>query len=78
MFGISPPGCQSPVEYLAFNSFIHHQQKVENFIDALIMTDDPSDYWTQQYVANQCDVDIENLSDNDREYIEREVSRRCL
>lgn len=73
---ITPPGCQKPHEYLAYNAFAYHQQKIEDFINALSDERDPNDYWTQRHVARNVGVQIDDFSDDDIEYIEREVAKR--
>lgn len=77
-FGISSPGCQCSMERTAFNSFVYHQAKLDDYINALAKTDNPNDYWNQRYAARQAGVDFNDFSPEDREYIEREVSKRCL
>lgn len=75
---ITPPGCQEPHEYLAFNAYAFHQQQVEDFINALAAVADPNDYDAQRYVARDVDIRINDLTDDEREYIEREVAKRWL
>ena len=73
---ITPPGCQKPHEYLAFNAYAFHQQKIEDFISALAATFDPNDYEIQREVARECGVRIDDFSDDEIEYIEKEVAKR--
>lgn len=76
MFGITPPGCQCPMERTAFNAYAYHQQKVEDFINALAATDNPNDYWNQRYACRQSGMNMSDLSAEDIDYIEREVAKR--
>lgn len=75
---ITPPGCQEPHEYLAFNAYAFHQQQIEDFINALAAVADPNDYDAQRYVARDVGIRIDDLTDDEREYIEREVAKRWL
>ena len=76
LFSITPPGCQCPMEHTAFNAYAYHQQKVEDFINALAATDNPNDYWNQRYACRQSGASISDFSDEDIDYIEREVAKR--
>ena len=50
-YGISPPGCQCPMEQTAFNAYAYNQQRLENFINYLASTDDPNDFDNQSAAA---------------------------
>lgn len=78
IFGISPPGCPCPMERTAFNAYACHQTQVDDYVNALVETDNPADYWNQRYAARKAGIDFSDLTAEDRRYIEREVSRRCL
>lgn len=56
--------------------YTYHQQKVEDFINALAAVADPNDYEVQRYVARDVDIRIDDLSDGEINYIEREVAKR--
>lgn len=76
MFGIKPPWYQNPVEQTAFNAYAHHQQKIEDFINALATADDPNDWLAQSRAASSADLDMSSLTYQEREYIESEVAKR--
>mgnify|MGYP003297790398 CR=1 FL=1 len=76
MFGITPPGCQCPMERTAFNAYAYHQQKVEDFINALAATEDPNDYGVQREIARSLSINMDDFTDAEIEYIEREVAKR--
>lgn len=73
---INPPWFQDPVEQIAFNAFAYHQQNIEDFIDALAASDDPNDYSNQYAAARSANLDVNSLTIQEREYIEREVIKR--
>lgn len=56
--------------------YTYHQQKVEDFINALAAVADPNDYEVQRYVARDVGIRIDDLSDGEINYIEREVAKR--
>ena len=74
--GISNPGCQCPMEHLAFNAYAYSQQRIENFINALAAADDPNDISAQADAALAANLNISSLTRDEREYIEREVAKR--
>ena len=76
MFGITSPGCQCPMEHTAFNAYAYHQQQIEDYIDALMLTDDPNDWSNQHLAAISAGLDLGSLTANDIDYIEREVAKR--
>ena len=76
--GISSPGCQCPMEHLAFNAYAYHQQQIEDFIDALAAADDPNDMDEQFYAALAANLDTSSITDQEREYIESEVAKRYV
>jgi hypothetical protein len=73
---INPPWFQDPIEQTAFNAFAYHQQNIEDFIDALVASDDPNDYSNQYAAARSANLDVNSLTTQEREYIEREVTKR--
>lgn len=75
-FGITPPGCDCSMEFLAFNAYAFHQQEIEDFIEVLAATDDPNDR-ANQYAAARCvGLDPNSLTSDEIKYIEREVAKR--
>lgn len=73
---INPPWFQDPIEQTAFNAFAYHQQNIEDFIDTLAASDDPNDYSNQYAAARSANLDVNSLTAQEREYIEREVTKR--
>ena len=76
MIGITPPGCQCSMEHLAFNAYAYHQQEIENFINYLANAGDPNDFYAQRAAAQAANLDMNSLTSNEIEYIEREVAKR--
>lgn len=75
-FGITPPGCDCPMEFTAFNSYAYHQQKIEDYINILAAAPDPTDWHAQIEAITESDIDYHLLTADDIEYIEREVAKR--
>lgn len=76
-FGITPPDCQCPMNFTAFNAYAYHQQQIEDFIDVLAASDDPNDYHNQHAAAMCVDLDMNSLTSDEVKYIEREVAKRA-
>lgn len=75
-FGITPPGCQCPMEQTAFNAYASRRQQIEDFINALAATKDPNDYNSQWAAALCANLNMSSLTTDEIDYIEREVNRR--
>ena len=76
-FGITPPDCQCPINFTAFNAYAYHQTCIDNYVDRLAEADDPNDSTTQVNLLYAVGLSPDALTSDDIEYIEREVSRRC-
>lgn len=76
--GISSPGCQCPMEHLAFNAYAYRQQQIEDFIDALAAADDPNDMDAQFHAALAANLNTSSITGQEQEYIEREVAKRYV
>lgn len=75
-FDIWAPDRHSSINNLAFSAYAFHQQQIEDFINALAATSDPNDY-SNQYAAAQCaGLNLNTLTSDEIEYIEREVAKR--
>lgn len=61
---------------LPFEFFAMRQQEIEDFIDALATTDDPNDYYNQRAAAAYAKLDLDSLTSDEVDYIEREVFKR--
>ena len=56
--------------------YTYHQQKVEDFINELAATEDPNDYGVQREIARSLEINMDDFTDAEIEYIEREVAKR--
>ena len=56
--------------------YTYHQQKIEDFINALAASPDPNDYSAQREIAWSVGVRMDDLTDAEIDYIEREVAKR--
>lgn len=71
------PDRHDKVTNVAFSAYAFHQQKIEDFINALAACPDPNDYEVQRSLARQilgCSLD--RLTDAEIKYIEKEVAKR--
>ena len=75
-WGVIPPWQSNQIEHTAFNAYAYNQQKIEDFIDALAAADDPNDADTQWDLSHQCGLNLDNLTDYEIHYIEKEVAKR--
>ena len=76
-FDLWAPGPRHKVENVAFSCYAKHTQDMEDFIDALAASADPNDWATQNRLAAAHDINLNSLTRQEREYIEREVAKRC-
>jgi hypothetical protein len=60
----------------AFACYAMHKQSIEDFIDELSKVSNPNDPNIQNCIADDCCLVFSLLTDDEKEYIEREVSRR--
>ena len=75
-FDIWAPDIHSSINNLAFSAYAFHQQQIEDFIDALAATSDPNDYSNQCAAAQYAELDLDTLTSDEIEYIERETAKR--
>jgi hypothetical protein len=73
---INPPWFQDPIEQTAFNAYAYHQQSVDDFVKLLAADACPNSLTTQMDLLNWVGLNPEDLTDEDIDYIEREVNRR--
>lgn len=59
-----------------FWGYAHHQQKIEDFINALAASPDPNDYSCQCAAAECANLNLDSLTSDEIKYIEREVAKR--
>lgn len=57
--------------------YANHQQKIEDFIEALAASDNPNDGATQLHLANEVGLNPNELTSTDLEYIARKVAWKC-
>ena len=76
-FDLWAPGPRHKVENVAFSCYAKSTQDMEDFIDALAASADPNDWATQNGLAAAHDINLNSLTRQEREYIEREVAKRC-
>lgn len=72
-----PPGCQCEIEKTAFNAYVMRQEQIDYFIEALAAFDDPNDRDNQILAAYRANLDIDSLTDDEIEYIVKEVNNIC-
>ena len=60
-----------------FMIFACEEQKKEDFINALSQEPDPNDPMVQDEIAYRLGIGTDLWTQWDKEYIEREVSKRC-
>ena len=70
------PDHRSKVVNTAFSAYAYHQQGIEDFINALAATEDPNDYGVQREIARSLSINMDDFTDAEIEYIEREVAKR--
>ena len=75
-FDIWAPDRHSSINNLAFSAYTFHQQQIEDFINALAATSDPNDYSNQCAAAQCAGLNLNILTSDEIEYIEREVAKR--
>lgn len=83
--GVTPPWYRDlAIERTAFNCYAMEcegllptrQGKINKVIKILAGAGDPNDLSTQKYAFNQADLNIEDLTDEEIEYMEKEIRRR--
>ena len=72
-----PPGCQCEIEKTAFNAYVMRQEQIDDFIEVLETFDDPNDHNNQILAAYCTNLDIDSLTDDEIEYIVKEVNNIC-
>lgn len=77
IFRVTPPDCQCPMNFTAFNAYAYHQTAVDDYVELLAGADNPNDPATQTSLLYQVGLTPDALTSDDIEYIEREVSNRC-
>ena len=70
------PSHRSKDTNVGFSTYAYHQQGIEDFINALAATEDPNDYGVQREIARSLSINMDDFTDADIKYIEREVAKR--
>ena len=65
------PWFRSDVENVGFSLFAMHQQALDDFIEELKQTRNPSNRRIQLNIAEKVGLDLDNLSYEDKLYISR-------
>lgn len=74
-FDIWAPGHRDSVENTAFGAYVHRCQKIEDLISLLSICDDPNDIENQIIIADHLNINLDSLSEEEIEHIEKEVSK---
>ena len=61
-----------------FQVFAFHQQKIEDFISFLSGCEEPNSLQNQKAAANWANLDLNTLTSDEIDYIEREVERKWI
>ena len=77
-YDLRAPAFRSKEMNTAFSAYAFHQQQIEDFINLLAAADDPNDGEAQTELLYQVGLSPNDLTSYDIDYIEREVSARCL
>ena len=75
-FDIWGPDRHTSINNVAFSAYAFRQQQVEDVIDMLAAADDPNDFSTQCFIYNTVGIDSDTFTNDEINYIEREVSHR--
>ena len=73
---VKAPWYPGSTEHLAFNAYAYHQQKIEDFINTLAAFDNPNESANQYAAAQMVELNINSLTSDEINYIEREVAKR--
>lgn len=65
-----------PEEDVEFTLFAAEQTKIEELINRLAKEEDPNDFWRQRMICRELDLNLDDLTDDEIHYIEKEVARR--
>lgn len=64
-------------ETMAFNIYASRQERIETLINELAAAGDPNDEWEQARAFDKAGfLSADDLLDSEREYVEKEISRR--
>ncbi len=70
------PSHRTKVENVAFSAYAFHQQEIDDFVEVLAASDDPNDQHNQIAAARCVGLNLDSLTSDEIDYIEREVSKR--
>ena len=75
-FDIWAPDCRCPINNTAFSVYAFHQQKIEDFIDIIVNSNNPNDTIVQTNALRKVGLKRNELTSDDIVYIEREVNKK--
>lgn len=76
-FDIWAPDHRCSINNKAFSAYAQRTQQIEDIIQKLsTVNDNPNDFLVQQSIFRAVGIDSDTLTNQEIEYIEREVSRR--
>lgn len=65
------------VEDRAFSCYTMRQQQIDEVVNLLAATEDPNDFETQCRIYDEVGIDSDTFTENEIQFIIREVARRC-
>lgn len=75
-FDLWSPERRSSIANKAFSSYAFRQQQIEDVINLLVEAPDPNDYSTQIDAYAAVNLNSDTLTDNEVEYMIKEIRRR--
>lgn len=64
------------MDQLFYYVMMDRDEKIEEFIQALLLEEDPNDEFIQARICEEIGLNLNDLSDDDIEYIEVEIAKR--
>ena len=61
-----------------FGAYAYHNQKMEDFINALAAVPDTNNYGVQNQIARELGIRIDDFTDDEISYMENEIGRRHM
>lgn len=65
------------VENRAFSCYAMRQQQIDEVVNLLAAAEDPNDFETQCCIYDEVGIDSDTFTENEIQFIIREVARRC-
>ena len=70
------PDHHTQVNNTAFSAYACHTEEMESVINRLAQEPDPNDYYAQQQVFAECNVNPDWFTDQEISYMETEIAKR--